>query len=216
MELLDIRETRRVVIDATELRTSGSDLTFEGYASLFDSPYPVHGGPESGGWTETVDARAFDRTLKTSPDVVFLVNHDGLPLARTTSGTMSLATDSTGLKVRASFDPSNPRVSELASGMRRGDVSQMSCAFRTKRNEWTNEDTERRLLEVSLDRGDVSAVTNGANPSTSSSLRSLLTEDELRGLSPDELREAHARIGGLLRPSRATMTVSAAERLLLL
>ena len=37
-----------------------------------------------GGYTETIARGAFTKTLSERPDVQLLINHEGLPLARTT------------------------------------------------------------------------------------------------------------------------------------
>jgi HK97 family phage prohead protease len=224
-QLLNVRE-QRVGLSA-EIRdadTAGT-LTFTGYAALFDTPYNVYGGPDDGGWVETLDRRAFQRTLNAKPDVVFLINHDGMPLARTTSGTMNLRTDSKGLFVEASLDPVNPRVIELSSAMRRGDMSQMSFAFRTKQQVWNEDYTERRIVEASLDHGDVSSVNTGANTKTTSSLRAMFDElvnndellQELRA-DREQLMVLHKKLGMLLQPaeSRNGLSIVAAERLMLL
>jgi hypothetical protein len=55
------------------------------------------------------------------------------------------------------------------STLRRGDVDQMSFAFRAIRQEWNDDYTERRILEVQL--FDVAAVTFPANEATVIGLR---------------------------------------------
>jgi hypothetical protein len=54
---------------------------------VFNQPYDM--GP----FWEQVDRRAFDRTLGMQPDVRLLIDHEGQPLARTKSGTLTLSTD---------------------------------------------------------------------------------------------------------------------------
>lgn len=177
--LTRVRETRAISLDEFEMRASsdGDTLEFQGYASLFNVGYDMYGGPEKGGWTEFVDSGAFTRTLSAKPDVVLNLNHGeggtGLPLARTTSGTLKLRTDKKGLLPSASLDLRDPDVQALQVKVERGDVNQMSFAFRTIRQEWDDDEEKRTLLELSLDRGDVSIVTNGANPETSFQLRGL-------------------------------------------
>lgn len=146
------------------------DLTFSGYATVFDVEYEMYGGPPWG-WDESVDPSATDKTLREKPDVQFLINHSDLPLARTKSGTLRLAADNTGLDTSASFSGRSNRVQELAIAMDRRDIDEMSFAFRVMRQEWNEDYTKRRLLELSLHRGDVSIVNYGANPATSGTLR---------------------------------------------
>jgi hypothetical protein len=64
----------------------------------------------------------------------------GLPLARTTSGTLELRTDKKGLLPSASLDLRDPDVQALQVKVERGDVNQMSFAFRTIRQEWNDDE----------------------------------------------------------------------------
>lgn len=183
------REVRRFTVDRFELRANDDGtLDFDGYASVFDVDYEMYGGPERYGWIESVDPGAFRKTLSEKPDVQLLLNHDGLPLARTPRatkpGTMTLDDDSNGLRVRApNLNPADPDVQKLQVKAERGDLDEMSFAFRTIRQEWDEQYERRRLLEVSIHRGDVSVVNYGANPATSFDLRSLLETDPDRVLA---------------------------------
>lgn len=152
---------------AFELREASDGPTLEGYAAMFDQDYDL--GP----FRERIDSGAFKRTLGTGPDVRLLINHDGEPLARTKSGTLDLSTDSTGLHVRARLEPSDPDVQRLLPKMRRGDLDQMSFAFRVPKggDSWSDDFTQRTLHNIELQGGDVSVVTFPANPATSASVR---------------------------------------------
>ena len=156
---------RRTLSADLEVREAGTTITLEGYASTFNQPYDM------GLYRETIAPGAFRKTLTEAPDVRFLINHEGLPLARTTSGTLELAEDSTGLHFRTQLDPTDPDVARIAPKIRRGDLSQCSFGFRTIKDEWTSDYSERTMRELSLRDGDVSVVTYPANPSTSASLR---------------------------------------------
>lgn len=204
-DLIDVPERRSVSSEHFEFRAKGDTLRFTGYASVFDKGYDVHGGPAGGGWTEYVTRKAFDTTLRANPDVHLLINHDGLPLARTKSGTLRLAVDSTGLHSEADLDLRDPAVRSLAVKMERGDVDEMSFAFRVKAQTWSDDESQRYLNEVSLHKGDVSIVSFGANPYTSATLRSAfraiangeLGERELAELrAMNEVGRAVAIIGG--------------------
>jgi len=157
---------RRMAVSDLEFRESADTLTLTGYASTFGQPYDM------GWYTETVDGDAFKRTLGTKPDVRLLINHEGLPLARTTSGTLTLDTDKHGLIVLAELDVSDPDVAALAPKMKRGDLNQMSFAFRTTEDIWENDMTKRTLLALDLNDGDVSVVTYPANPNATVAIRS--------------------------------------------
>lgn len=212
-------ERRSVAASDFEVRQTGDSLSLTGYASVFESGYDIYGGPPHG-WTEIVDRRAFDKTLSAKPDVHLLINHEGMPLARTKSGTLQLSTDSKGLKVVADLDRRDPDVQALEVKMDRGDMDQMSFAFRTIRQEWSEDESERRLTEVSIDRGDVSIVNFGANPATVSSLRGLISalsdadEDalaEARGMQRDTLATAYRTLGRLVKETTPKRTMTLAE-----
>ena len=49
-------------------------------------------------------------------------------------------------------------------------MNEMSFAFRVLKQVWSENDTQRRITEISLDKGDVSLVNFGANPATSAQL----------------------------------------------
>jgi HK97 family phage prohead protease len=162
-------ETRTVAAEF-ETRDEPSGPVIEGYAATFSQPYDM--GP----FWEQIDRRAFNRTLGANPDVRLLVDHEGQPLARTKSGTLELSADSQGLHMRAALDSSDPDVQRLLPKMRRGDLDEMSFAFRVAPNgdDWDynhERGTMRTLNELSLAGGDVSVVTYPANPNTSVSVR---------------------------------------------
>ena len=103
----------------------------------------------------------------------FLINHDGIPLARSSSGTLKLEEDEYGLFVQADLDPSNPKVAEVASAMKRGDLNEMSFAFAAIRDDFSGE--KRDVQEVRL--FDVSVVTYPANPWAGAKLRGVDIEN---------------------------------------
>jgi hypothetical protein len=123
--------------------------------------------------------------LSENPDVRLLINHEGLPLARTRSGTLQLSQDSMGLHVRSVLDPTDPDVMSIMPKIARGDLGEMSFAFSTIRQNWSDDYSTRELTERSLANGDVSVVTYPANPATSLTLRSLSNEN------PTALRELY-------------------------
>lgn len=193
-------------IDDYEVRRQGDEFLVRGYASMFESTYPVGGGPAAGGFDERVDRGAFDKTLASKPDVHFLINHEGRSLARTKSGTLTLATDSTGLLSEARIDRRTRDGQDLEISMERGDLDEMSFAFRTVRHDWSQDGELRTLLEVNLDKGDVSVVNNGANPNTRIRIAEMkralssLALAEVRGLDDPvaALHEMRADIDRLL------------------
>jgi HK97 family phage prohead protease len=161
---------RRMAATVLEVRDDDANgITLTGYASTFNDPYDM------GWYTESVDPGAFKRTLGRNPDVRLLINHGDLPLARTTSGTLTLDTDKRGLRVSTQLDPSDPDVARLVPKMKRGDLNQMSFAFRIdgeNGDEWAKDMSSRTLRSLDLHDGDVSVVTYPANPNASAALRS--------------------------------------------
>lgn len=194
----------RARVSEIEVREGEDTLTLVGYASVFETPYDM------GWYEETVAEGAFTKTLREKADVRLLLNHEDLPLARTKSGTLRLAEDSVGLRVEADLDVSDPDVARLRPKMKRGDLDQMSFAFRTIRQEWDEDYTARRLVELSLKDGDVSVVTYPANPATSVSLRHLELIAGLAGLdAADAIAELRSAGGEppleLLRRAQAAL-----------
>lgn len=167
--------TRSALTGAPELRGFAAQfevrkkangiVELRGYASTFAEPYEMHDG--FGAYSEVVRAGAFGKTLASGADVAYLANHGGLTMARTVSGTLQLSEDSTGLDTTAQVNEKRSDVRDLVLAIEDGNVDQMSFGFRVVRQEWSPDYDERAMVELNLDRGDVSAVNYGANPATS-------------------------------------------------
>lgn len=172
-------------------------VTLDGTASVVDEPYSVR--DMFGEYQETIVRGAFNKTLKEKADVRLLVNHDGVPLARTKSKTLKLAADP-DLRATATLDPANPTVQEIRSALDRGDIDQMSIGMRVHRQEWNEDYTERWIREAEL--FDVSVVTFPASPTTSAKLRSLAELVDMFpvgcDVDPDEVCRAMAHLAALL------------------
>lgn len=158
---------RRATVAEFQLREAdGGKVGLRGYAALF--------GVEA--HREVILEGAFDKSLQERDDVRLLVNHDGVPLARSKSGTLKLSVDQKGLVAEVdNLDTSNPTVAELVSAMGRGDIDQMSFAFTTVRQNVVYDDDGyfqlRELAEVKL--WDVSVVTYPWYEETSVDLKEL-------------------------------------------
>ena len=161
----DENESRRIAFSNLEVRAIDDGTKLVGYAAVFDSP------SEPLPWTEFVKRGAFTKTLNDGADVRLLIDHEGVPLARTTSGTLALREDDRGLLVESDLDPTNPDAARLISALRRGDISQMSFAFRTIKDSWSEDRSTRELREVQL--FDVSVVTFPAYEATVAELRAM-------------------------------------------
>jgi HK97 family phage prohead protease len=168
-ESLGGRETRTYGISDFEMREDvDGTVTFRGIASVTGAPYDM------GSYQETIARGAFARTLGQDPDVQLLINHAGLPIARTRRN-MELREDGNGLAVEARLNPALPLVQELRLTAGDGLIDQMSFAFRVQSQEWNEDYSDRNITEVNIHRGDVSVVNQGANPATSFNLRSLIS-----------------------------------------
>ncbi len=184
-------EARRFAVPEVRADEDGG-VSMSGYATVYGFPYDVAGGPERGGWSEVIVEGACAKSVVERDDVRLLVNHEGLPLARTAAKTLTLASDAVGLRCDASLDRSSPLVASVLSAMDRGDLDEMSFAFRVIRQEWDADYLERRITEVQL--FDVSLVTYPANPATVAQVRDDVPAPSVRGL---DLRMALAVRGRL-------------------
>ena len=174
------RSSRGLTIRADE---ASRTVHFSGYACVYDFEYDVAGGVDQGGWVEVVTRQAGRLTLAQKPDVRLLINHEGLPLARTSRQTMTLAEDDSGLFADApTLDLRNPKVQELESVMDRGDADEMSFAFRVAEQKWNGDYTHRTILtyDLAVKGADVSLVTYPANDATVAQIRTAAAIDELR------------------------------------
>jgi HK97 family phage prohead protease len=142
-------------------------MKLAGYAAVFNDPsLPLP-------FRESIAPGAFRKTLSETPDVRLLINHEGLPLARTKNNTLILREDEKGLYFEAEL-ANTQEARDIYTLVERGDVDQMSFAFRVIRQKWSDDRSTRVLTEVSLADGDVSMVTYPAYPTTSVMAREAL------------------------------------------
>lgn len=169
--------------------TGGTMLRFSGYASIVERGYDMW-SPALGDYTEVISRDAFQKTLRENPDVSFKVNHDGLPMAKTSSGDLVLSSDMTGLYTEARVNPERADVLLMRQAIEAGHLNEMSFAFRVVRQDWADDGMTRRIQEVNLNKGDVSVVEFGANPHTAGmlALRNRLQET---GLTYDQILAAY-------------------------
>ncbi|MER6331854.1 HK97 family phage prohead protease [Streptomyces sp. NPDC001034] len=150
----------------------GGTLEFRGHASVYEQGYEMW--DMFGPYTEIVTQGAgTDCLARGDLDVPLVLGHDQLRrLARTTTGTLVLAEDDTGLSVYApALDPADHDVAYIAPKLRAGLIDEMSFAFRIESGQWSPDYTEYRINRYDIHRGDVAIVGYGANPYTGASLR---------------------------------------------
>jgi len=182
------QELRNIYGPNVEVRTmevrASEDMIISGYASVFGDSYDL------GYFQERVAPGAFDG--RTEDDVRLLINHAGVPLARTTNGTLELTIDERGLHYRAMLaDTSEGR--DLYKLIKRGDITQSSFAFTIDEDEWSKDRSMRTITRVGQ-LYDVSPVTYPASPTTTVAARMaarginfLPTEVEERDEKTDDL-----------------------------
>ena len=143
------------------------DATLGGHAAVFDEWTDI-----GGMFLERIAPGAFEGRL--GDDVPFLVNHDGIPLARTSAGTMDLALDERGLVMSARISGKSPLAQDVLVAIERGDLSKMSFAFTVAKEEWdeTGEIPRRSILQIGR-LYDVAVVTDPAYGGTDIGFRSL-------------------------------------------
>jgi HK97 family phage prohead protease len=153
--------------EPVEIRAEGDTISVSGYAAVFNSETII-----GGSYREQIAPGAFADAIGRD-DVMFLINHDGLPMARTKSGTLTLAEDERGLYMSAELDSSDPDVRAIVPKMKRGDLDKMSFAFSPEVQSWDDSGDMplRTIRQASL--YDVSIVTYPAYQDTDIGLRSL-------------------------------------------
>lgn len=175
-----------------EIRAGAEDdaIQFEGYAARFNTRSQVIWD-----FVEVIAPGAFSDVIGRD-DTRLVLNHDpSLVLARARGAagdTMQLREDSLGLHVSAEMAPTT-YARDLATLIRRGDISQMSFRFRVLDERWEvikggelDGLLERTILKVAELR-DVSIVTYPAYPDTSATVRSAGIAGLASALGLDEL-----------------------------
>jgi hypothetical protein len=173
-------EARSARLTGLEIRAAeDGKVTISGYAAVFDSP-----SEDMGGWVEVIKRGAFRKALQGDPDVRLLVNHEGLPFARTKNGTLTLKEDTTGLKFEAELDDTQD-ARDLVAKLERGDVDEMSFRFRLslEGREWVFPDGEdepaQRIINEFEEILEVSIVTFAAYPATEVGVRSMVAGEPI-------------------------------------
>jgi HK97 family phage prohead protease len=162
------KEVRTFNVQDLELRMDDDKPTVVGYGAVFNSM-----SNDLGGFREFISPDAFEGRLE--DDVRFLINHDGMPLARTTNGTLRLSVDEKGLKYEADM-PNTSTARDLMELLKNGTINQSSFAFTVEEDSWEVKDGMNiRTIDKVSQLYDISSVTFPAYSSASSSvaLRSL-------------------------------------------
>lgn len=161
-----------------EIRCCGEKVVARGPGMTgYAARYNVRSMPIGGDFIEVIKPGAFERTLRESPDIRGLLQHDPSQLfGRTKSGTLQLRSDEQGLAFEVAELPKTGCGPVIAEGLARGDLDGMSFGFRVPEggDVWSVEPggaMVRTLL--SPDLLEISLTAFPAYPDTSVALRSL-------------------------------------------
>lgn len=192
------RQYRNFEVTKENLRTldDGTQVV-EGYATVFNTPYVMY---SDGEYTvrEQIAPEAFDDCDMS--DVIMQYDHMGHVYARTSNGTLEVAPDDTGLKMRG-YLGGTAIGRELFEEIDGGYTTKMSFGFIVgERRREVTEDRENRKTDVLVTISkitklfDVSAVSLPANDATSINARNLYA-----GVAEEVRQEVLARKKKLLK-----------------
>lgn len=146
--------------------------TIRGYATVFNSE-----SVDLGGFTEIIRPTAFDRVLRSQPDVCAVVGHDLQRMfARTSAHTLKLWSDDKGLAFEASGMADTQTLRDLVAHLEKQQLRHCSFGFilATSGDTWDVRGgrTIREVHDVGM-LTDISIVPHPAYTSTSVGLRSV-------------------------------------------
>jgi HK97 family phage prohead protease/HK97 family phage major capsid protein len=159
-----MKEDKQIEKRKAEIVTGQKPMVLEGYAAVFNSETKI------GDFREQIQPGAFAGAL--DQDVRFLLNHDGVPYARSSNGSLQLTEDDHGLHYRAELlDTQSGR--ELYKMVERGDLNEASFAFTINDEDWEG---DLRTIRSVGSLFDVSITTFGAYPQTTAEARAKAAE----------------------------------------
>jgi HK97 family phage prohead protease len=141
------------------------------------------------GFTERIAPGTFTRSLKSRADIRAYVNHnDELLLGSTRAKTLRIEDRSDGGWVEIDL-PDTTWGRDIRTLTERGDITGMSFGFSTVKDNWSDDGSERTLLEAKI--WEVSVVTSvPAYPATTASVRKLMGLAKRTATDVDELSAA--------------------------
>lgn len=180
------KELRMLPMKELRIAENDSISIIEGHAAVFDSWSETLGGIFP--FKEIVRKRSFVESIA-KDDIRALFNHDpNYVLGRNRAGTLELAEDDIGLRVRIT-PPDTTWAKDLQSSIRRGDITQMSIGFIVEEDKWSTENgmDVREICKVKL--FDVSPVTFPAYTATDVGIRAM---EEYNGYKAEQRSKAEA------------------------
>ena len=164
-ELLTVKPTGQLTLQAD----GDGPYVFVGHPTTFDTMFPL--SPYYPELQQFIAVGAFDQSLAADPDVVFVFQHDGLPLSHThaddADSRLTLGVDDVGLTFEARVPRGDQYGSDIAGRVGRGVLREMSISVIVMDYEWMPPDyLTRKMTRLDIHRGDVSVVRFGLNPVT--------------------------------------------------
>lgn len=189
-------ERRYFVAEELRFEQTESGSTVAGYAAVYDRPSEVLTTRTGVPFREVISRGAFRSILSSAGNVPLLIEHEGLPLADTQTGTLQLSEDDGGLRFVATLDESDPDVQRVIPKLKRGTLRSMSFGFKVaaRGQSWDHRSAPavRHLHEFDALQ-DVSIVARPAYPDTTVALRSLEDAAKEEPKADDEPRPAPQR-----------------------
>jgi uncharacterized protein len=186
-------EYRTFGADITEIRNTedGSGMVFGGYAWKYDEPSL----PLGHGFTERIAPGTFTRSLKSRAEIRAYVNHDDtLLLGSRRAGTLRIDDRNDGGWVEIDL-PDTTWGRDIRTLVERGDIGAkgnggMSFGFSTVKDSWSDDGSERTLLEGKLWEVSVVTGTSAYMSSTATMVRTLRSLAQRTATDVDELSAA--------------------------
>lgn len=207
-------EFRTFDASVTEIRAmdSGDGMTFGGYAWKYDSPsLPLP-------FTERIAPGAFTRSLKSRVDIRAYVNHDDtLLLGSRRAGTLRIDDRKDGGYVEIDL-PDTTWGRDIRTLVERGDIGAegnggMSFGFSTVKDKWSDDGTERTLVEAKLWEVSIVTSTSAYMSTTATMVRKLKPLAERTATDVDELSEAMTALqAGKLNEDQAALLRSVVDQ----
>lgn len=155
----------QLTIRKIDVKPTDEDMIIEGYAAVYDVPTVLWTDEDGTQYKEVIERGAFSGADLSN--VVLRYNHspEGMVLARTTNGTLTVNPDANGLKIRAKLAPTTAG-KDLFTLIKRGDVSKMSFGGYSQEVDY-DFDNHMRHIKTMRNLFDVSAVDFPAYEATS-------------------------------------------------
>ncbi len=179
-----MKETRIFAAPVEVREAEDGTATIAGYAATFGDEYTI--GSQ---FTESVDPKAFNRTLKNNRKSLAVVGfHDAnRVLGTVASDTARFDVDERGLRYEADLDLEDPDGKSMYRKVKTGRVRESSFSFEVVKDSWEEREDgppHRTLKEVRL--WEASPVLWGANPATEVDVkRAVASYAEYRGVDAD-------------------------------